>query len=202
MDIVDEILADRQAGTRRLVAEYANRLNETAVRLCGNVTDAEDYVFRTLERAVSRIHTFSRKCALSTWLYEILVNIIRDDARLKAANALTFTDNLPEIEDMRPDAGAALTEREEASFVRAAVRELPDAYRALVLRLAADLAKPVTGRINERQLQEQAYADMLAQAKLNDAREQNVPYDAYGENHYVMAMKGSGDRSQGIGVRG
>ena len=133
MDIVDEILADRQAGTRRLVAEYANRLNETAVRLCGNVTDAEDYVFRTLERAVSRIHTFSRKCALSTWLYEILVNIIRDDARLKAANALTFTDNLPEIEDMRPDAGAALTEREEASFVRAAVRELPDAYRALVV---------------------------------------------------------------------
>ena len=133
MDIVDEILADRQAGTRRLVAEYANRLNETAVRLCGNVTDAEDYVFRTLERAVSRIHTFSRKCALSTWLYEILVNIIRDDARLKAANALTFTDNLPEIEDMRPDAGAELTEREEASFVRAAVRELPDAYRALVV---------------------------------------------------------------------
>jgi RNA polymerase sigma-70 factor (ECF subfamily) len=133
MDIVDEILADRQAGTRRLVAEYANRLNETAVRLCGNVTDAEDYVFRTLERAVSRIHTFSRKCALSTWLYEILVNIIRDDARLKAANALTFTDNLPEIEDMRPDAGAALTEREEAALVRAAVRELPDAYRALVV---------------------------------------------------------------------
>lgn len=66
----------------------------------------------------------------------------------------------------------------------------PDAYRALVLRLAADLAKPVTGRINERQLQEQAYADQLAAAKLNDARETNVPYDAYEDNHFVAVMRG------------
>ena len=66
----------------------------------------------------------------------------------------------------------------------------PDAYRALVLRLAADLAKPVTGRINERQLQEQAYADQLAAAKLNDARETNVPYDAYEDNHFVTVMRG------------
>lgn len=66
----------------------------------------------------------------------------------------------------------------------------PDAYRALVLRLAADLAKPVTGRINERQLQEQAYADQLASAKLADARECNVESDAYGSNHFVEAMRG------------
>lgn len=66
----------------------------------------------------------------------------------------------------------------------------PDAYRALVLRLAADLAKPVTGRINERQLQEQAYAEALADAKLHDSREQNVPYDAYEDNHFARVMRG------------
>ena len=65
-----------------------------------------------------------------------------------------------------------------------------DARRALVLRLAADLAKPITGRINERQLQEQAYQDQIAQAKLADARESNVPYDAWGENHYAATMGG------------
>nr|DAH80682.1 MAG TPA: tail tubular protein [Caudoviricetes sp.] len=66
----------------------------------------------------------------------------------------------------------------------------PDAYRALVLRLAADLAKPITGRINERQLQEQAYADALAQAKLSDARESNVPQDPWDDNPYADAMRG------------
>lgn len=70
----------------------------------------------------------------------------------------------------------------------------PDAYRALVLRLAADLAKPITGRINERQLQEEAYASCLADAKANDAREVNIPYDPYGDNHYVEAMRGGRGR--------
>ena len=67
----------------------------------------------------------------------------------------------------------------------------PDAYRALVLRLAADLAKPITGRISERELQENAYRDQIEAAKLNDARETDVPYDAYGSNHYVEEMLGN-----------
>lgn len=69
-------------------------------------------------------------------------------------------------------------------------RWTPDAYRALVLRLAADLAKPITGRINERQMQEEAYQGQVQTARLSDAKEANVPYDAWGENHYVKAMRG------------
>ena len=66
----------------------------------------------------------------------------------------------------------------------------PDAYRCLVLRLAADVAKPVTGRISERQLQEEAYRAALADAKLADARETNTPEDAWGRNHAADAMRG------------
>lgn len=65
-----------------------------------------------------------------------------------------------------------------------------DAYNALVLRLAADLAKPITGRINERQLQENAYLDMVATAKLHDANDINLTYGDGDENHYVRAMRG------------
>jgi len=46
MDLVAEIVADKAAGTRRLVSEYGNRLYETAIRLCGNEADAQDYAFR------------------------------------------------------------------------------------------------------------------------------------------------------------
>lgn len=148
MELIDEILADRAAGTRRLVAEYGARLHETALRLCGNAADAEDYTFRTLERAVERIHLFSRQSSLFTWLYEIMVNLMRTDARRKAANALAFQETLPDREDERPNAGEALAAQDEAAIVRKAIRELPPSYRALlVFRYYEDLSVPEIARI-------------------------------------------------------
>ena len=148
MGLIDEILYDRAAGTRRLVAEYGARLHETALRICGNAADAEDYTFRTLERAVGRIHTFGQKSSVFTWLYEIMVNIIRTDARRKAANALVFQEKLPDSEDERPDAGELLSAQDEAAIVREAIGGLPPPYRALlVFRYYEDLTVPEIARI-------------------------------------------------------
>ena len=148
MELVDEILADKAAGTRRLVAEYGNRLHETAFRLCGNAADAEDYAFRTLERAVARIHLFKRQSSLFTWLYEILVNLIRSDMRRKGANALVFQESLPDMVDERPNVGEALSVRDEAAIMRCAMRDLPPSYRALlVFRYYEDLSVPEISQI-------------------------------------------------------
>lgn len=143
MELIDEILADKAAGTRRLVAEYGGRLHETALRICGDAAAAEDYTFRTLERAVERIHLFARRSSLFTWLYEILVNLIRTDARRKAANALVFKEALPDREDERPNVGETLAVQEEAAILRGAVRDLPPSYRTLlVFRYYEDLSVP------------------------------------------------------------
>ena len=104
-DLVETIVADRAAGARRLVAEYGNRLYETAIHLCGRESDAEDYVFRTLEKAVARIEQFGGRSSLFTWMYEIMLNLIRTDARRKAANALDFPETMPESVAPAPDAG-------------------------------------------------------------------------------------------------
>ena len=64
------------------------------------------------------------------------------------------------------------------------------AYKALVLRLAADLSKIITGRINERQLQESAYAAEIRAAKMQDSRSVNVSRRAWGDNFYVDQMMG------------
>ncbi len=148
MDLAAQIAADKAAGARRLVAEYGNRLYETAFRLCGNEADAEDYAFRTLERAVERIKLFSGRSSLFTWLYQILVNIIRTEARRKAANALVFPEHLPEREDSRPNVGEALSAEEEAAIVRAAVGELPPPFRAvMVFRFFEDMTVPEIAKV-------------------------------------------------------
>ena len=129
MELIDEIVADKAAGTRRLVAEYGGRLYETALRLCGNAADAEDYTFRTLERAVERIH-------------------LRTDARRKAANALVFQSKLPDREDEHPNIGEVFSAQDEAVIVRKAIREMPPSYRALlVFRYFEDLTVPEIARI-------------------------------------------------------
>lgn len=65
----------------------------------------------------------------------------------------------------------------------------PSARRALVYRLAADIAKPVTGRINEAQLQEQHYTMAIEHAKLREAREGEAA-NPWGESHHAKAMRG------------
>jgi len=143
MDLASEIKADKEAGTRRLVAEYGDRLYETAVRLCGNESDAQDYAFRTFERAISRIHQFRSRSSLFTWLYEILVSLMRTDARRKAANALVFTDQTPEREDPAPNVGETLSAREEAAILRAVTDELPPHLKeVIVFRYYEDLTVP------------------------------------------------------------
>ena len=172
MELIDEILADRATGTRRLVAEYGVRLHEAALRICGNATDAEDYTFRTLERAVGQIHRFGRRASLFTWLYEILVNLVRTDARRKAANALVFQATLPDCEDERPNVNEALSAKDEAIAVRKAIRELPPPYRALlVFRYYEDMTVPEIANIMslpegtvKRKLHE---AKMLVKAKIS-----------------------------------
>lgn len=63
------------------------------------------------------------------------------------------------------------------------------ARRAFVFRLAADIAKPVTGRINEAQLQEAHYNAAIEAAKLQEAREGEAA-NPWGESHHAHAMWG------------
>ena len=141
MGLAEEIAADKAAGTRRLVAEYGNRLYETAIHLCGRESDAEDYVFRTFEKVVARISQFKGQSSFFTWMYEIMVNLIRTDARRKAANALVFPETLPEREDPAPDPGAALDAKTEATVLRAAIDNLPMPLRSvMVFRYYEDMS--------------------------------------------------------------
>ena len=105
MFLVCAIREDRESGARFLIEEFGTRLFATAYRLCLNDADAEDLASRTFARAVERIDDFDGKSSLFTWLCAIMMNFRRMDMRRKGANALGFTDAVPEREDPHPDPG-------------------------------------------------------------------------------------------------
>lgn len=143
MEIVALIRQDPEAGVRKLVDEYGGRLIEAAALLCADASAAEDYAFRTLERAVAHIATFNGKSSLFTWLYAILVNLIRSDARKKAANALDFHEKLPECNDERPDPAEAMALKFDGERLRKVIATLPLSLReVLTFRFWEDLTVP------------------------------------------------------------
>lgn len=141
METWREVANNPVIGACRLIAEFGDRLYTAAVRVCGNEADAEDLVFRTFDHAVRKIEQYDGRAAFFSWLYAIMFNFWRMDKRRKGANALVFDGEIPETEDVRPDPAEELAAQSDGESVRAAIAELPESQRAVVvLRYYEDMS--------------------------------------------------------------
>lgn len=144
MEIAEEISTCPESGARRLIAEYGDRLYDTAFRLCQDESAARDLVNRTFWRAIERIGLFSGASSMYTWLYSILVNFWRMDLRQKKKmDILLFQDEMPDCPDERPDPAEALAAKADSETIRNAIAELPEYYRVVVVfRYFEDMSVP------------------------------------------------------------
>ncbi|MBR3820727.1 MAG: RNA polymerase sigma factor [Kiritimatiellae bacterium] len=144
MEIAEEISKCPESGARRLIAEYGDRLYDTAFRLCQDESAARDLVNCTLWRAIERIGLFSGVSSMYTWLYSILVNFWRMELRQKKKmDILLFQDEMPDCPDERPDPAEALAAKADSEAIRNAIAELPEYYRVVVVfRYFEDMSVP------------------------------------------------------------
>lgn len=149
MEIAEEISKCPESGARRLIAEYGDRLYDTAFRLCQDESAARDLVNRTLWRAIERIGLFSGASSMYTWLYSILVNFWRMDLRQKKKmDILLFQDEMPDCPDERPDPAEALAAKADSEAIRSAVVHLPEYYRIVVVfRYFEDMSVPEIAKV-------------------------------------------------------
>ena len=139
-NIWEEISANREAGARRLVAEFGNRLFAASALLCRNDSDAEELVFRTFAQAVNKIALFNPEKSFFTWLYTIMLNFRRMDLRGKRPNIVHIgtTMELPEIS---AESLPKLLEAADAEAIRRAVRSLaPQQAEILTMRFFNDMS--------------------------------------------------------------
>ncbi len=137
----EEIRVSPESGAKSLVAAYSDRLYRLAYRLCSSASQSEDLTMRTFARAVKATGDFPSEPAYFSFLCTILVNLHRDDLRLKAANSLVFMDEVPETEDERPNPASSLVAQSDAESVRNAVALLSPVLReTIVLRYYGGLS--------------------------------------------------------------
>ena len=127
MEVWQEIAKNVERGAERLVTEYGDRLYAAATLLCRNDGDAEELVFRTLSQAVSKIKQFKPEGDFFSWLYTILLNFRRMEARKNKPDIVLVgsTQDLPQISDGGKN--------ENAEEIREMVCRLPPQIRETVV---------------------------------------------------------------------
>ncbi len=136
----------------RLYAEHAGPLLAFLEYRTGDRALAEDLLADTFERVLRTRSRFDpRRAGEKTWLYSIALNLLRDNARRRAAQTRAF-ERVAASHRGQP-AAAELETLASRDALRAALARLSDEEReAVALRFGADLTVPQIARLTRERL--------------------------------------------------
>ena len=141
-----EALRIRDAdAAEQLVASYGDRAYRLALRIAGNRQDAEEALQDAFWNVIRKIDTFRGDSAFGSWVYRIVANAAfhqrRRDTRRR--DSIPLDDVLPwldedghhtdPIQDWSTRIDDPAIQRELQDALTAALDELPDHYRAVIV---------------------------------------------------------------------
>ena len=83
-DTIEALKAGEPGALDKLYRDHAEQVLSWVIRLGGNRVDAEDVSHEVFSIALRKMHTFRGESSITTWLYAITRNVVRN-ARRKAA---------------------------------------------------------------------------------------------------------------------
>lgn len=142
--LLDRLRRNDEAAFEELVRAETPHLLAVARRFLRNEEDAQDAVQQAFLSAFRALPGFQGQCRLTTWLHRIVTNTalmkLRSRTRKpeQSIESLlpTFLDDGHQAEPMSDwsiDADRQLLQREVRERVRAAIDQLPEAYRTVLL---------------------------------------------------------------------
>jgi len=145
-DLVRRVQSGDSAAFRSLFDKYHRRAFAVAMGVVKNQDDALDAVQEAFVKVHKNIHKFEGSSSFYTWLYRIVMNVSIDHVRRTGRRkSLDFDERqlheesdvagdgalVPSITDGNP--GKAALRRELGSAIEAALQELPEHHRAVIV---------------------------------------------------------------------
>ena len=145
-DLVQRVQAGDSAAFRTLFDKYHRRAFAVAMGVVKNEDDALDAVQEAFVKVHKNIHKFQGSSAFYTWLYRIVMNVSIDHVRRTSRRkSLDFDERalheesevagdgamLPRVTNANP--GKAALRAELGSAIQAALGELPEHHRAVIV---------------------------------------------------------------------
>src|SRR5690606_11112019 len=132
--------AHREALFRGLVAAHSSRLHRFIIKHIGNTSKAEDLTQEAVAEAARSYQTFRGESQLSTWLYGIALNLVRN--YLSRAPEYRYDFVSDETLDSQAATASSPDElAEQAQSIRllqSALEELPENMRDILLLVGLD----------------------------------------------------------------
>lgn len=122
---VQQVLSGHTSAFAYFVETYQDMAINIALRICGNMQDAEDVVQESYVKAYRNLHAFRSESKFSTWLYRIVYNtaVTHSKTRLWTCYRETEIENAAGLADEGAEAG--LAERDRKEVVAAVLERMP-----------------------------------------------------------------------------
>lgn len=145
-DLVQRVQAGDTAAFRALFDKYHRRAFAVAMGVVKNEDDALDAVQEAFVKVHKNIHKFEGSSSFYTWLYRIVMNVSIDHVRRTSRRKnLDFDERalheesqvagdgalVPSVTNANP--GKAALRRELGTAIQAALQELPEHHRAVIV---------------------------------------------------------------------
>lgn len=136
--MVGEMQDDRLL--RDLVHEHGSRLQRFIIKHIGNITEAEDLAQQAFMEAARSYQHFRGESQLSTWLYGIALNLVRNHLSRAPERRYDFVGD----EALQDQAAACATPEQAVSqtqsirLLQEALDELPESMRDILLLVGLD----------------------------------------------------------------
>jgi RNA polymerase sigma-70 factor, ECF subfamily len=142
--LLDRLRAGDQAAYEELVLAETGHLLAVARRILRNEQDAQDAVQQAFLSAFRALGTFNGTCRLTTWLHRIVSNAALMKLRSRAHRPEESIDPLlpqflddghhaQQFNEWDVPADVKVFRREAAVRVRAAIDQLPESYRTVLM---------------------------------------------------------------------
>lgn len=132
--------ADKDTLFRSLVQTHGKRLHRFIVKNIGNQDDAHDMTQQAFLEAVRSFETYKGESELSTWLYGIAMNLVRNHLSRAPHRRYEFTDE-SELSNVISDSlspAEAVEQSQQMQHLQLAMSELPESMRDVLLMVAVD----------------------------------------------------------------
>ena len=97
--LIEKVLDHQPQAVNELIAQLQTSIFNLALRMLGNIADAEDATQEILLLVLEKLPAFRGESALTTWVYRVAVNRLIDEKRsMFAQHPLSFDDYAQDIQ--------------------------------------------------------------------------------------------------------